>query len=114
MKVLVIGSLEQKEIYNKIKEIYPNADTPIETSLFNGSNEERYLRAFEKIKEADLIICETSLPSAGMGMELNEAINQKKKIIVIAKENSKVSGLILGCPYIEKVIYYKSTKEFSL
>lgn len=113
MKVLVIGSLNQKEIYKKIKKTYPNADTPIETSLFSESNEERYKRAFEKIKEADLIICEASLPSTGMGMELNEAINQKKKIIVIAKENSKVSGLILGCSYINEIIYYIDAESFS-
>jgi hypothetical protein len=108
MKTLVIGSLKQKKVYEIIKKKFPNAYTPIETSLFKGNDKERYKLAIKKIKEADLIICEASLPSTGMGMELNEAINQNKKIIVIAKENSKISGLIKGCPKIKKIYYYKN------
>lgn len=65
----------------------------------------------KKIKESDLIICDASLPSTGMGIELNEAINKNKKIIIIAKENSKISGLIKGCPNIKKIHYYKSFKN---
>jgi len=110
MEVLVIGPLEQKEIYNKIKEVYPDAKTPLDTAKFTGTNEERYERAFNHVEKADLIICEASNPSTGMGMELREAINLKKRIIVIAKEGSKVSGLIKGCPSIKSIIYY-SDKE---
>jgi len=36
MKVLVFGSLVHKEIYKKITETYPNANTPLQTFLFEG------------------------------------------------------------------------------
>jgi len=118
MKLLIIGALpkneQEKEIYNiligasKEKEII---GTPIDTLNFNGNDAERYKRAFDLIEKANVIIAEASYPSTGQGMELNEAIRLNKKIIVIAKKDSKVSGLILGCPSIKDIIYYDSLDD---
>lgn len=114
-KILVTGSVltfdensirnykEIEEIIDKNKyEIY----TPLDTMSFNGSNEERYARAMELLRNTKLIIAEMSNVSTGQGMELQEAVNLNIPIIVVAKEGSKVSGLVKGCPGVIEIIYY--------
>lgn len=116
MNTLIIGALpktpEEEFLYINLTNIIPGTvSTPIETANFVGTDQERYKRAFEKVNWADLIIAEASRPSTGQGMELREAINQKKKIIVITKQGNKVSGLITGCPDIQDIIFYKGLED---
>ncbi len=117
--ILILGALPKdsagEELYRTIAEICKpfaiEVFSPIDTAKFFGGDEERYERAFEMIKKADLIIGEQSLPSTGQGMELREAIVLNKPIIVIAKAKSKVSELVKGCPAIKEIIFYRNNED---
>jgi len=113
--ILITGTVtsssnENVEIYNEVIEIckkYSNdVYSPLDTMKFKGSNEERYKRAMELLQETKLIIAEISVPSTGQGMELQEAVRLGIPIIIIAKEGSKISGLLLGTKNIKSIIYY--------
>ncbi|MBD3313985.1 hypothetical protein GF345_06085 [Candidatus Woesearchaeota archaeon] len=112
--ILVLGALPKDEerigIYKSIasvcKEHADNISTPIETAGFKGTEKERYERAFQKVREADLIIGELSEPSTGQGMEIMEAANLNKPVVILALEGSKVSGLVRGCPAVKKILFY--------
>ena len=78
--ILILGSLpkteEETKLYNSIIEIAQdfatNVKSPIDTAKFNGTEQERYERAFQTVQEADLVIGEQSQPSTGQGMEIRE------------------------------------------
>lgn len=118
-KILILGSLPKEkkdyEIYESIvsacKDFAEEVLSPIDTVNFQGTESERYDRAFETVKAADLIIGEQSTPSTGQGMEIREAINLNKPLIVVAKEGSSVSGLVKACPILKEIIYYQDIKE---
>ena len=117
--ILILGSLPEdeksKQLYTKLISILTrfteNISSPLDTTAFKGGDRERYTRAFEKVKEADLIIGELSSPSTGQGMELREAISLEKKLIIIAKAKSKVSGLVRGCPAVKEIIFYRNMDD---
>ncbi|MDR0978517.1 MAG: hypothetical protein LBL91_01010 [Lachnospiraceae bacterium] len=120
MNILITGAVnganeESKQLYQSIIdacEAYSNSiSSPLDTMQFKGTNEERYKKAMELLKTAELIIAEMSIPSTGQGMELQEAVNRNIPIIIIAKEGSKISGLLLGTQKIIEMIYYKNKKE---
>ena len=119
MKILIIGALPKdkiaRELYEVLIEVSSKYDevigTPIDTAAFKDSSEERYKKAFDSIKDADLLIAEASSPSTGQGMEIRDAILQNKRIIVIAKKGCKVSGLITGSNAINKIIYYDNLND---
>ncbi len=119
MKILIIGKLPDdvqtrilyEGIIRIVKDYAFDIRSPIDTAEFEGSDEERYERAFDTLKGADLVIAEVSEPSTGQGMEIGEAINLGKKIIVIARKGSKVSGLIKGCPDLGEIIYYRLVED---
>jgi len=117
--ILILGSLPKTEdetkLYNSIIEIAKEFATivksPIDTAKFNGTELERYERAFQTVRNADLVIGEQSLPSTGQGMEIRECAILNKPLIVVAKEGSKVSGLVKGCPITKEIIYYQNIKD---
>ena len=117
--ILILGSLPEDEARKQLYEaiIYVcgkfsgNVSSPIDTAAFKGGESERYDRAFEKIKDADIIIGEQSLPSTGQGMELREAAVLGKIVIVIAKAKSKISGLVRGCPAVKEIIFYRNLDD---
>jgi hypothetical protein len=119
MKILILGALpkdeEKKKLYESIidvcKDFVEEISSPIDTIEFQGSDSERYERAFQKVKEADLIIGEQSEPSTGQGMETREAAVLNKPLVVIAKTGSKISGLIKGCPVLKEIIYYDDIED---
>ena len=113
--ILITGAVASSnensmEIYEKIVELCQTKTddilSPLDTMKFTGSNEERYQRAMDLLKKTSLIIAEMSVPSTGQGMELQEAVNLGIPIIIVAKSESKISGLILGTNKIQNVIYY--------
>ena len=121
--LLIIGTVtsankENVETYNKIievcKQFSNNISSPLDTMQFKGSNEEKYKWAMERVGQAELIIAEMSVPSLGQGMELQEAVRLKIPTIIVAKEGSKVSGVILGTKIIKKVIYYHDIDELQV
>ncbi len=117
--ILILGSLPKnklkEELYNSMAEICKKyakeVSTPIETAGFKGSYPERYELAFKKVRETDFIIGELSEPSTGQGMEIREAAILKKPLVVVAKEKSKVSGLVKGCPVLEGIVYYRDLED---
>lgn len=117
--ILILGSLPKSEdeikLYNSIIEVAKTFATtvksPIDTIKFNGTEQERYDRAFQTVKEADLVIGEQSLPSTGQGMEIRECAILNKPLIVVAKQGSKVSRLVKGCPIIKDIIYYQTIED---
>ena len=80
--------------------------SPIDTMKFNGTASERYEMAMEMLSDTIMMIAEMSNVSTGQGMEIQRAATLGIPILVIAKENSKISGLVKGCPVVKKIIYY--------
>jgi len=121
-RFLILGSLPQDEKRHKLyttiisicekygKEIL----SPIDTANFKGTESERYNRAFKTVKWADFIIGEQSEPSTGQGMEIRESTILKKPLLVIAKTNSKISGLVKGSSNLKNIIYYDNLEELKL
>lgn len=119
MNILILGSLpktsEEENLYNTIIKVANKFATevksPIDTAAFKGTETERYDRAFQTVAEADIVIGEQSSPSTGQGMEIRECDNLNKPLIVVAKEGSKISGLVKGCPATRTIIFYRDTAE---
>jgi hypothetical protein len=117
--ILILGALpadkKDRQLYQSIIDSCrgerAKISSPIDTAEFKGTDQERYERAFDKVRQADLIIGELSRPSTGQGMELRDAALQGKEIIIVASEGSKVSGLVKGCPAVNGIIYYKDIND---
>ena len=118
-RVLITGSvlsssLESIETYNQLVSFLNDkyiVSSPLDTMKFVGNDEERYIRAMDLLHQAEYVIAEMSIPSTGQGMEIQEAINYQKPILVLAKEGSKISGLINGSKGIFKIVYYQRIEE---
>jgi len=119
-KILITGSVmssnnDSINTYKKLVQICTEngfeVSSPLDTMKFTGNNEERYIRAMELVNSADYIIAEMSIPSTGQGMELQQAIIQNIPILIIAKENSKISGLIKGSKGIADILYYDTIEN---
>ncbi len=118
--VLITGSVmisnpESIENYHKLISMIDTekfaVSSPLDTMQFSGTNEERYERAMPMLKNTSLMIAEMSNVSTGQGMEIQMAAILGIPILVIAKENSKVSGLVKGCPVVRKIAYYDDINE---
>lgn len=118
-RVLITGavlssSLESIETYNQLVSFLDDkyiVSSPLDTMNFEGNDKERYVRAMDLLHQAEYVIAEMSTPSTGQGMEIQEAINHHIPILVLAKEGSKISGLIKGAKGISKIVYYQHIKE---
>ena len=60
-----------------------------------------------------LMIAEMSNVSTGQGMEIQQAVILGIPILVIAKHNSKISGLVKGCGNVQNIIYYENINDIS-
>lgn len=118
-KILILGALpkdkEGERLYESIasvcRKFAEQVSSPIDTVAFKGSEVERYDRAFRLVKEADLIIGELSKASTGQGMEIREAANLNKPLVVVARTGSSVSGLVKACPVLREIIYYENLED---
>lgn len=68
------------------------------------SNKEIMTRAFESIKNSDLLIVECSEKGVGLGLVIGYAKGINKKVIVIAKTGTEISDTIEGTA--DKIIFY--------
>lgn len=118
--VLITGTVmtsnnESVDIYNKLTKFVEKKDykvlSPLDTMKFEGTNEERYQRAIKTLENTKVMIAEMTSVSTGQGMEIQQANNMSIPILVIAKENSKISGLVKGSPSVKDIIYYNSIEE---
>ncbi len=114
MKIYVLGAVGSADanieeifgVYKKaLSKKHEVLGTPIETSKFQGTDEERFVRAENFVKTCDAVVADMSAVSTGAGIELGMAHLLGKKIFVLAKEGSKVSALIKGMPH-EMVEFY--------
>ena len=85
--------------------------SPLDTMKFIGSDEERYQRAIMMLGETSMMIAEMSSVSTGQGIELGIASTMNIPVLVIAKEGSKVSGLVKGCKTVKGVVYYENIED---
>ena len=88
-----------------------SVSSPLDTMRFDGNDIERYKRAMSLLQDTKLVIAEMSNISTGQGMELQEAVNLNIPILVIAKEGSKISGLVKGCNNVKTIIYYNKIED---
>lgn len=118
--ILITGSVMNSnkaliDVYEQLIELCIEnnciVSSPLDTMKFVGTDEEKYIRAMQLINSADYVIAEMSIPSTGQGMELQQAIIQNIPILVIAKKESKISGLIKGSNGVIDILYYDSIEE---
>jgi 2'-deoxynucleoside 5'-phosphate N-hydrolase len=117
--LMILGSLPNNRTEEKLYESMVGicskyakiVFSPVDTVKFKGTDYQRYERALQKVKDADLIIGEQTKPSTGQGIEIGYAITLKKQLLVVAKQGSKVSGLIKGCPAVRDILYYNSVED---
>lgn len=93
------------------KKVTDNIYSPLDTMKFNGNDIERYDRAMQLIKDSSIVIAEMSNVSTGQGMELQEAVRLNIPIIVIAKNGSKISGLVKGSQKVKTILYYNNIED---
>ena len=85
--------------------------SPLDTMKFVGTDEERFDRAVSMLSETSMMIAEMSSVSTGQGIEIGIASTMNIPILVIAKEGSKVSGLVKGCKTVKGVVYYENIED---
>ena len=119
-RILITGAVlstsnDSIDVYNRIISWLDSSkyeiSSPLDTMQFKGNDIERYDRAMKLLKDTKLIIAEMSNISTGQGMELQEAVNLNIPILVIAKYNSKISGLVKGCKNVKDIIYYEDIED---
>ena len=105
--------IKELEKYGEVLDKQVADENTIANEAFQ-SDEEIYTDLEEKLKIADIIFAEVSIPSLGVGYELGFADKLNKKIIAIYDQNytEKVSTMIRGNKRI-KLIPYKDIKEIT-
>lgn len=78
---------------------------------FTGNDQEKYQRAMNLVNTADIIIAEISTPSTGQGMELQQAVINNIPILILAKNNSKISGMIKNYKNIVDILFYNTIDD---
>ena len=118
--ILITGSVmnsnpESVNIYNELISLIDieqyDVSSPLDTMQFTGTDSERYERAIQILSRTSLMIAEMSNVSTGQGMEIQQAAILGIPILVIAKKDSKISGLVKGCPVVKDIVFYESIKD---
>lgn len=76
------------------------------------SDEEIHKRDLHWVLESDVIVAEVTTPSLGVGYEIGRAIEQKKPVICLFRnqDNNNISAMIRGCTQI-KYFEYSNLNE---
>ena len=93
-----------KKLYPETEIVVPNtisqfrndfikANPQVSEDVVNTKMSEFDLR---QVKESDCLVCDLSLLSTGLGLELGVALENRKTIFCFAKTDSKISNLVLG------------------
>lgn len=118
-RILITGAVlssdsSSVEIYEKIVSLIDSkyvVSSPLDTMQFKGNDTERYERAMRLLQDTKMIIAEMSNVSTGQGMELQEAVTLNIPVLVIAKEGSKISGLVKGSKNVKDIVYYHEIED---
>ena len=65
----------------------------------------------QKIRESDLIVCDLTVSSTGMGIELGVAHENRNKVVFCFEGGSNVSNMITGTFSSSKFVSYKNLRE---
>jgi len=118
LKILIIGKepegKKQEELYKNIKSIVAEyghevLSTPNDIDTENEFGD--YQDTFNNIKDADLIILESTKESTRQGMEVREADLLGKPLIILAEEGTEISSLVAGLPLLHDIIYYSNIED---
>ena len=118
--ILITGSVmtadkDSVERYEKLISMIDvekyDVSSPLDTMKFQGTDEERFNRAISMLANTRMMIAEMSSVSTGQGIEIGIASTMNIPILVIAKEGSKVSGLVKGCKTVKGVVYYENIED---
>lgn len=118
--ILITGSVmtADKDSVKRYEKLISMIDTeeydvssPLDTMKFQGTDEERFDRAISMLANTRMMIAEMSSVSTGQGIEIGIASTMNIPILVIAKEGSKVSGLVKGCKTVKGVVYYENIED---
>ncbi len=71
---------------------------------------EIFNRDLEAVKASDIIVAEVTLPSHGVGMEVMAAYFHGVRIILLRKNETRVSRMLLGVPGV-MILDYASPRE---
>jgi len=80
----------------------------------NEKPREFWNRTYQTITKCDLFIAECSMPSHGVGMELQMAQEHNIPVIVLARsdvKNFEKSLMVMGLPNLKEVIRYDDTDD---
>ncbi|MQS88211.1 nucleoside 2-deoxyribosyltransferase [Companilactobacillus mishanensis] len=125
MKIYFAGSIrggrENVEIYRELIE-FLNQNNEVLTKHIGDkdlsvdgqtelSDAEIRKRDIDWMKEADLVIAETSNPSLGVGYELAYAEKINKPVLILHNKRTKLSAMINGTEYFKDINYYFSIEE---
>ena len=121
-RILITGAVmssdnDSIDIYQKIVDLIDKSkyqvSSPLDTMKFVGNDKDRYTRAMNLLKDTKCIIADLSTVSTGQGMELQEAVILGIPILVIAKNGSKISGLVKGCRNVVDIVYYDKIEDIA-
>lgn len=89
-----------------------NLSSSGETSL---TDRQIYERDLQWLRESDVVVAEVTTPSLGVGFEIARALDWKKKVICLFRENPgrRLSAMISGCDALQ-VEYYHNTDEIAV
>ena len=102
MKIYLAHSLTQapeefKTEMVKLRELLKTEHEVLEfKGLVAGTPEDVYHHDVQCVKDCDLLLAEVSYPAIGLGFEIATALQINKKVLAVAKQDAKVSRLVLG------------------
>jgi hypothetical protein len=107
---------EYLPIYKKMNKICENYFDKVigtwpEFWNWRGTPKNFYKISVKVTTSCNLFIAEVSMPSHGLGMEMQMASEHNIPIIAFAKKGFKPSKMVLGLPSLKRMIYYKDTEE---
>jgi nucleoside 2-deoxyribosyltransferase len=97
------------ELKTRLKEKYEVLDW---LGLEKGTPQDVYNHDLSCVQNCDLLVAECSYPAIGLGFEIGTSLCINKPVLAIAKEEAKVTRLILGITHpLFEFVRYKTTEE---
>lgn len=118
MKIYFAHSLTQapEEFKAEMLEFRENLKIKYEVleyfELIMGEPKDIFSHDIKCVRGCDLLLAEVSYPAIGLGFEIATALQLDKKVLCCAKEDAKVSRLVLGINDTNfTFLRYKKTEE---
>lgn len=92
------------EFRDKCIKKHPDYSTPQINNLMTDFD-------LQKVKECDVMICDTSVQSTGFGLELGVALENKKRVAFFYEKGSKVSNMLTGAFLGSNFVEYEKIED---